>query len=347
MPTGAAGGNVNLGQVAELGLADLHLVEEDLAGIERNPPQGGVADGARLLVDFLEHEMLEAALLRHDGVPGDVLHLARDGLAVEVGELHARGRDHGQVAVGQEEQVARVIEDRRHVGGDEVLVLAQADDRRRAIARGHDLVGLIHGNHRQREDARQLLHRPADGFFQRYRPAVAGGEVMLLDQVGDDLGVGLGGELVPFFDEPLLEREVVLDNAVVHHHDLAGAIAVRVGVFLGGTPVRGPAGVADAVGAVQRLEADGLLQVAQLAFGAADLQPVAIARHGDAGGVIAAVFQPLQPVQDDGHNPLLTNVSDNATHVRSPLAGKLLPPGPGGNGVGVSLDYLPSHYKCR
>jgi hypothetical protein len=60
----------------ELGFADLHFVEENLAGFLRDAAQRGVADGARLLIDFLEHEMLEAALFRHDRVPGDALRLA-------------------------------------------------------------------------------------------------------------------------------------------------------------------------------------------------------------------------------------------------------------------------------
>ena len=57
---------------------DLHLVEEDVAGILGDAAERGVADGARLLVDFLEHEVLVAALFRHDRVPGDVLDLAFD-----------------------------------------------------------------------------------------------------------------------------------------------------------------------------------------------------------------------------------------------------------------------------
>ena len=68
--------------------------------------------------------MLEAALFRHDRVPGDVLYLASDGMAVEVGQLHAAGSDHCQVAVAEEEQIARVIQDRRDVAGDEVLIVA-------------------------------------------------------------------------------------------------------------------------------------------------------------------------------------------------------------------------------
>ena len=100
---------------------------------------------------------------------------------------------------------------------------------------------------------------------------------IFLDQVGDDFGVGFGDELVAFVDELSLQRQVVLDDAVVHHHDASGAIAMRMRVLFGGPAVRGPAGVADAVGAVERLQADGLFQVAQLAFGAANLQALAIA----------------------------------------------------------------------
>ena len=72
-----------------------------MAGLLRNAAQRGVAHGARLLENFLEHEMLEAALFRHDRVPGHVLHLALDGLAVEIGELHAVRREHRQVAVAR------------------------------------------------------------------------------------------------------------------------------------------------------------------------------------------------------------------------------------------------------
>ena len=64
----------------EFGFGDLHFVEEDVSGFLRNAAQRCVAHGARLLINFFEHEMLEAALFRHDRVPGDMLHLAHDGL---------------------------------------------------------------------------------------------------------------------------------------------------------------------------------------------------------------------------------------------------------------------------
>ena len=78
-----------------------------------------------------------------------------------------------------------------------------------------------------------------------------GGEFeLVLDDVGDDLGVGFGGELVAFGDEGGFELEVVFDDAVVDDDERAGAVAVGVGVFFGGAAVGGPAGVADAVGAL-------------------------------------------------------------------------------------------------
>jgi hypothetical protein len=68
----------------------------------------------------------------------------------------------------------------------------------------------------------------------------------------------------------LLEDEIVFDDAVVHDDDVAGAVAMRVGIFLGGTAVGGPARMADAVDAVGGIGADGFFKVAELARGATD-----------------------------------------------------------------------------
>ena len=70
----------------------------------------------------------------------------------------------------------------------------------------------------------------------------------------DDLGVGLGLELVALALQLALQLEVVLDDAVVHHDDRAGAVAMRMRVLFGGPAVRRPARVADAVDAVERLD---------------------------------------------------------------------------------------------
>ncbi len=123
--------------------------------------------------------------------------------------------------------------------------------------------------------------------------------MIFLDQVGDDFGVGFGRELMAFGNQLLFQREIVLDDAVVDDDDFSGAIAVRVGVFFSGAAVGGPAGMADTVGAVERLDADDLFKIAELALGAAHLQTLAIARHSDARRVIAAIFKLAQALDDD------------------------------------------------
>ena len=87
--------------------------------------------------------------------------------------------------------------------------------------------------------------------------------VVFLHQMRDHFSVGLGNELVPFQLKLVFELKIILDDAVVHHHDIAGTIAMRVRVLFRRTPVGGPARVADAVGSVHRIHADGVFQVAQ------------------------------------------------------------------------------------
>src|ERR1700730_3722323 len=137
---------------------------------------------------------------------------------------------------------------------------------------------------------------------------------MLLDQVRDDFRVGFSGELVPFGDQLLLEREIALNNAIVHHHDSARAVAMRMGIFFSGAAMRGPAGVSDAVGAVEWLEADHFFQVAQLAFRPADLQAFTVSCHRDSRRVIAAILQLSKTLDDDGDHLLLTYISHDAAH---------------------------------
>lgn len=128
VPGGAAGGDGDLGGVADVVVGEVEVVDEDLAGIEGDAAEGGVADGAGLLVDLLEHEVLVAGFFGLDGVPGDALDLEGERVAFEVGEGDAFAGEHGEFAVGEEVDVAGVVEDSWDVGGEEELAFADADD---------------------------------------------------------------------------------------------------------------------------------------------------------------------------------------------------------------------------
>src|SRR6266852_4661826 len=135
--------------------------------------------------------------------------------------------------------------------------------------------------------------------------------------MGDDLGVGLGDELVAGGGEFFFEGDVIFDDAVVDEDEGSGAVAVGVGVLFGGAAVGGPAGVADAEGAVEGGVGDDGFEVAELAGGAEEGEAFGASGYGDAGGIVAAVFEAAQAFNDDGDDGLGANVTDNSTHEMS------------------------------
>ena len=197
-------------------------------------------DGARLLVDFLQHVVREVALLRRIGRELALVHLALDRVAVLVQDAVAVAADLADVAFLEEDEAARHRQQRRHVGGDEVLAVAQADDDRAALARKDDALGVLLRDHGERIRAFELGDGRADRLEQ-----VAGLLQVVVNAVRDHFGVGLGRELVAGGLQLVAQLFVVLDDAVVDERDAVPG-DVRVRVALARHAVRGPAGVRDA-----------------------------------------------------------------------------------------------------
>ena len=148
-----------------------------------------------------------------------------------------------------------------------------------------------------------------DGIFERLRPS----KYFSIRCAMISVSVSVTN-LWPSARSCVFQLEVIFDDAVVHDDDFAGAIAMRMRVFFGGAAVRGPARVADAVDAVERRGADRFFEIAQLAGRAADIELAVFADHGDPGGIVAAIFQAAQAVEDQRHNALWADVSDNSAH---------------------------------
>ncbi len=252
-------------EAAEVGFRDAHFVEEHAAALEADAAEQGVFDGARLLKDFLEHEVLIAALFRHDGIPKNAGNGALDGFAVEIGQLNAAWSQHGDIAVIEEEHIPGVTKNRGNVGGDEELLVAESDDDGRTGAGGDNLVGIGAGNDTDRKDAPDLFKGGANGILEL---AVE----MLFNQVSEDFGIGFRLEDVAFGGQLFAESEVVLDDTVVYDDDFAFTVAMRMGVLFGRAAVRGPAGVPDAIMAGNRIGANRFFKVPQFARGSSDFE---------------------------------------------------------------------------
>ena len=116
---------------------------------------------------------------------------ARSIAAPSKAQAHAVRGELGQFAVLEHDGATGVAEDRRDVGGDEVLVIAQPEHQRRRGLRCDQLVGLGLGEHHDRERSAQFEH----GLAHRLGQPQAGAH-SFLDKMRDEFGVGLGAQLV-------------------------------------------------------------------------------------------------------------------------------------------------------
>ena len=297
---------------------DVELAQQHGSAVFGQAPGHRLADGPRLLEDLLEHEVLVARLLRRDRIPLDPFRGLRDRPPRKVGERHPRPRDDRHLAVAEEDDVRRVAAHRRDVRGEEELAATHADDDRRAVAHRDDLVRIAGRRQDQHEQAAELLQRAPDGVLE----AVVA--LLLLDEMRDDLGVGLRLEAVAGRQQPALQVEVVLDDAVVHDDEAARAVAVRVRVLFRRTAVGCPAGVPDAVVAADRRRPQGLRQPRHLAGAAAD-RDLPVAHQRDAGRVVTPVLELAEALEQDGDHLTVADVADDAAHARPPTS---IPPGP-------------------
>ena len=134
--------------------------------------------------------MLVTTLLCGDRIPQHALRRLRDCPTRVVGELDARTRDDGHLFIAEKHHVAGVTENRGNVRRDEELVLPEPDDDRRPVSHGDDLLGVFYRDEHDREHAAHDLQRTPHRLFETI------GTHLALDEMRDDLRVGLGLELV-------------------------------------------------------------------------------------------------------------------------------------------------------
>src|SRR2546430_2565529 len=126
--------------------------------------------------------------------------------------------------------------------------------------------------------------------------------------------IGVGSELVTAFALQLFaQRRIIFDHAVVHKRDFSALVKVRMRVFVGHFSMSSPARVADAVLPAGRFlgHESGQVRDPSGALARFDLLPV---YDGNAGGVVAAIFEATQAVQEYGRRFCAADISDNSTH---------------------------------
>ena len=312
MPRRAAGGEHDAIHLQQLLVLDVEPAELRGPVLLEQAAAQRVAHALGLLQDLLQHEVRVAAALDGGEVPVDPRHRLLLFHRVEVEDAVVAGAHHRDLAVVEIHDRARMREDGRGVRSHEVLAGADRHEQRRAVPRRHDRVGLTGREHRDPVRAVHLVQRARHRLDQR-----APFRDVLLDQVRQHFRVGLRAEHVAALGEGRAERAGVLDDAVVDERERAAAVGVRVRVDGVGRAVRGPAGVGDARVAGRQRRAQLLLERADLARGLVHLDP-AVRHDRDARRVVAAVLEPLQPLEQQRGRVAGPGVAYDAAHERRP-----------------------------
>ena len=269
----------------------------------------GTADDLRLLVDLLGHEVPVIALVDQQRARLAFLSGPADRLVGLVEKFGAAAvQDHPVAFL----QIGDLVGERRQgqsVRAEEHLAFAEADRQRRAASRPDQQIVAPVEQEGERESTAQAGQSGRNGLARR----LAGFE-FIGHQMGHDLGVGFGREIVALGDEFVPQFAEVLDDAVMHDGQALAGVGMRI--VLARPAMRGPARMADADRTAQGLFRQAQREVTQLSRRAPPGQH-AIFERGDAGRIVAAIFQSLQGIDDLVRHRTGAKNAYNAAHVCS------------------------------
>ncbi len=239
-----------------------------------------------------------------DGSGFDDFPLDRGIVAVE--NLDFVAVDRRPVAFLEVSDSLRPRSDGDGVGTEVILAVAIADGERRPHSGADDQVGMIAEQESDCEGALELGKDCGNGIL---------GRLALLDlprdKVADDFGIGLAFEGAAVGDQLVAKRLEILDDAVVDESN--GSDDVRVRIAHRRRAMRSPSRVGDPDPSAKRLGLQFPLQVVELALGPATLER-AVFKRADARRVVAAIFEPLEPVEQPPGNILVTDDANNSAH---------------------------------
>ena len=103
--------------------------------------------------------MLVTALFSGGNVPVDMLRFLVYQIAAAVVNLHFVRGQHHNLPVVQIVNILRVGQQSRHIAGNQIFILAQANHQRAILAHGVKPLRLVNAQNPQRVRALQLVHQ--------------------------------------------------------------------------------------------------------------------------------------------------------------------------------------------
>jgi hypothetical protein len=215
--------------------------------------------------------------------------------------------DHRPVAFVEIGDALGEAGERERIGAEISLALAIADRQRSAHPGSDQHSGMVA---EQDGDGKGAVEAGQDGR-DRFLRAFALLE-LVVDQMGDDLAVGLRLEGAPCGLHLLAKQPEILDDAVVDQRHSADDVGM--GVADRWSAVGRPARMGDPDRSGERTGGELGGEIVELAFGAAALEP-AVQDRADPRRIIAAIFEPPQTLHEPVGHFLSPDDADDAAHV--------------------------------
>ena len=150
-----------------------------------------IADNARLLVDFLQHEIGITAFFGSINIPVNMGHRRLNLVAARIVICDIRRRELGKLAIFQNNDVACSLQQGNHIACHIRAGRAASHYQRAILARNHDNAGLGRARYRQAICAVDAFRCSTNG---RKKIAL----VRAFHQVSHYFGVGCAGKVVSF-----------------------------------------------------------------------------------------------------------------------------------------------------
>ena len=279
--------------------------------VGNHPAADTVLQGFRLLIDFLEHEMVETAFLQLGYRHFQFLHGDLAVLSVQIHDMQRltllNDRD---LIVFQVHEILRVVNDGRSVGGEEIFPIAYSYGHGTALPGGDDArsVSLFHNGNRIGPD--NLFQRDTDSLFQAAFFRFAD----IFYQIHQHFRVSAAAEGKTIGPKGIPEYPEILYYSIMDKSDFPGTGKVRMGIYVIRLAVRSPAGVPYAYGPAAILPREECFQAGNLAFALVNVDYSVRMDYGHSGAVVSSVFQTVKTLDDDRTCLTLTYITYYSTH---------------------------------
>ena len=265
--------------------------------------------GTGLFHNFFFHKVVVAIFFGGFYVPSDFFHLFFHQFQIAVEHLYAVAGKFYDFPFIQMVDCTGIGQNGRNIRCHKVAFVRQTHNQGRSVAHCNKAIFILVADNAQSIRTFQHIY----GFLYRLQQIPF---VMFFQQVADDFAVGFGSKSHTVSHQSGFQFAVIFNNAVMYNGKRPALGQMGMRVFIRGLAVGSPTSMTNPQSRSNGVASvNHITQHLQTTFGLVHTNG-ALFHTGDAGRVIATVFQSCQTVQQNGSYLFFPYISNNSAHGR-------------------------------